>query len=75
MKPVPVKTNVPRKPYIVTNVAPPYMNGARIKSGQTVYLTDRQAMYELDRRTIAPVVVAAKTAKMPVMPPAPGAKV
>ena len=42
------------KPYIVTNVAGPYVAGKRVKPGQRIELTDRQAKYELDRKTIEP---------------------
>jgi hypothetical protein len=46
------------KPYIVTNVAGPYVAGKRVKPGQKIELTDRQAKYELDRKTIEPAASA-----------------
>jgi hypothetical protein len=42
------------KPYIVTDVASPYVAGKRVKAGQKIQLTDRQAKYELDRGNITP---------------------
>ena len=42
------------KPYIVTELAGPYVAGKRVKPGQKISLTDRQAKYELDRKTIKP---------------------
>ena len=42
------------KPYIVTELAGPYVAGKRVKAGQKISLTDRQAKYELDRKTIKP---------------------
>ena len=42
------------KPYIVTEVAGRYVAGKRVKPGQRIELTDRQAKYELDRDTIKP---------------------
>jgi hypothetical protein len=42
------------KTYVVTDLAGPYICGKRVKPGQRIRLTDRQAMYERDRGLIRP---------------------
>jgi hypothetical protein len=53
------------KPYIVTDLAGRYVAGKRVKAGQRIELTARQAKYELDRGMIRPADVE----PMPPMPP------
>jgi hypothetical protein len=42
------------KTYVVTDLAGPYINGKRVKPGQLIRLTERQAMYEVDRQVVRP---------------------
>jgi hypothetical protein len=51
------------KSYIVTELASPYVAGKRVKPGQRIDLTARQAKYELDRGMIEPADKAAPAAK------------
>jgi hypothetical protein len=37
------------KTYVITDDCGPYICGKRVKQGQQIRLTDRQAKYELDR--------------------------
>lgn len=42
------------KTYVVTDLAGPYINGKRVKPGQLIRMTERQAMYEVDRQVVRP---------------------
>jgi hypothetical protein len=46
------------KTYVVTNVAGPYVASKRVKPGQQMRLTERQAKYERDRGLIRPATSA-----------------